>query len=230
VKRVIRVTIALGLIGLLATGCGSFFPKPRPDSSRIFVLFSPLEATQRQDSDHSGQISLGVGPVRLPGYLDRREIVTRVARDRFDLSENDRWAGPLDENLTHVLAQNLSVLLGSDRIIAYPWPIDKRPHYRVEIQVLRFESNSAREAELSARWAVIDETGKEAPNLKESRLARPAKENSTDGSVAALSETVADLSREIAKTVISVDGQREPESRSPSGSEGSGKDFSLRSK
>ena len=88
-----------------------------------------------------------------------------VGRNRFDLSENDRWAEPLDENLTHVLAQNLSVLLGSDRIIAYPWPIDQKPHYRVEIQVLRFESNSAGEAQLTARWTVIDETiySKEAP-------------------------------------------------------------------
>jgi len=63
---------------------------------------------------------------------------------------------------------------------------------------------------LSARWAVIDETGKKAPNLKESRLTRPAKEKSIDASVAALSETVGDLSREIAKTVIAVDQQREP--------------------
>ena len=75
----------------------------------------------------------------------------------------------------------------------------------MEIQVLHFEPNSAGEAQLSARWSVIDETGKEAPNLKESRLTRPAMEKSTDGSVAALSETVADLSREIAKTVIAID-------------------------
>ena len=209
-KRLNRVAIALGFMGLSLAGCGSFLPKPKPSSSRIFVLFSPLHAAERQDSDLAGQISLGVGPVRLPGYLDRREIVMRVAQNRFDLSENDRWAEPLDENLTRVLAQNLSVLLRTDRIVVYPWPMDKKPDYRVEIQVLRFEPNSAREAELSARWVVIDETGKEAPNLKESRLTRAAKEKSTDGAVAALSETVADLSREIAQTVIAVDRQREP--------------------
>ena len=209
-KRVTRVTIALGLMGLSLAACGSLLPKPNPNSSRIFVLFSPIEAAERQDLDPSGQISLGVGPVRLPGYLDRKEIVTRVAQNQFAVSENDRWAEPLDENLTHVLAQNLSILLGSDRIIAYPWPIDQKPHYRVEIQVLRFESDSAGEAQLSARWAVIDDTGKETPNLKASRLTRRAKEKSTDGSVAALSETVADLSREIAQTVVAVDRQREP--------------------
>jgi uncharacterized protein len=210
VKRVTGVTMALGLMGLSLAGCGSFLPKPKPDSSKIFVLFSPIEATERQNSDPSAQISLGVGPVRLPAYLDRREIVMRVAPSRFDLSENDRWAEPLDENLTHVLTQNLSILLGSDQIIPYPWPLDQKPHYRVEIQVLRFESNSAGEAQLSARWAVIDDTGKETPNLKASRLTRRAKEKSPDGSVAALSETVADLSREIAQTVIAVDRQREP--------------------
>ena len=209
-KRVIKLTIALGLIGLSLAGCSSFLPKPKPEPSKIFVLFSSIEATERQDSDPSRQISLGVGPVRLPAYLDRREIVMRVAPSRFDLSENDRWAEPLDENLTHVLTQNLSILLGSDQIIPYPWPLDQKPHYRVEIQVLRFESNSAGEAQLSARWAVIDDTGKEAPNLKASRLTRAAKEKSTDGAVAALSETVADLSREIAKTVTALDRQREP--------------------
>ena len=207
-KRVIRVMITLGLVGFSLAGCSSLLPKPKPDPSRIFVLFPDIEAAERQNPDPSGQISLGVGPVRLPAYLDRREIVMRVAQSRFDLSENDRWAEPLDENLTHVLTQNLSVLLGSDRIISYPWPLDLKPQYRVEIQVLRFESNSAGEGQLSARWAVIDETRKEAVNLKESRLTRPAKEKSTDGSVAALSEIVADLSREIATTVMTIDGQR----------------------
>jgi len=173
------------------------------------VLFSPLKATERQDLDRPGQISLGVGPVRLPAYLNRREIVTRVAENRFDVSENDRWAEPLDENFTHVLVQNLSVLLGSDRIITYPWPLDKRPRYRVEIAVFRFEVNSAGEAELTARWAIVDVTNKQEPRFKESRFTRMAKENSTDASVAALSETVADLSREIARNVIGADAQQE---------------------
>jgi len=99
-KPVIRATIALGLMGLSLAGCGSLFPKPSPNPSRIFVLFSPLQAAERQDLDRPGQISLGVGPVRLPGYLDRREIVMRATQSRFDLSENDRWAEPLETNFT----------------------------------------------------------------------------------------------------------------------------------
>jgi uncharacterized lipoprotein YmbA len=94
-------------MGLSLAGCGSLLPKPQPNSSGIYLLASPLKAVDRQDQSRSAQISLGVGPVRLPGYLDRREILTRVAQSRLDVSQNDRWGGPQDENFTHVPAQHL---------------------------------------------------------------------------------------------------------------------------
>jgi uncharacterized lipoprotein YmbA len=209
VKRVIRLITALALMGLSLAGCGSLLPKPQPNSSGIYLLASPLKAVDRQDQSRSIQISLGVGPVRLPGYLDRREILTRVTQSRLDVSQNDRWAEPLDENFTHVLAQNLSVLLGSDGVISYPWPIAKGPDYRVTVEVLQFECNSALEAQLSARWWVTDRNGTGALEPKESRLTRAATDRSTDASVAALSETVADLSRQIAQAVIALASQRE---------------------
>lgn len=207
-KRMLRASLAVGFMALFFAGCGSLFPKPVP--SRFFLLSSLSAADERKDLDRSGQISLGIGPLRFPGYLDREEIVTRIAQNRFEISDTDRWAEPLDENFTRVLAQNLSVLLRTDQIVAFPWPMNKKPNYRVEIEVFRFEANSAREAQLTARWTVIDESGKEPPNVKESRLAQAAKEKSTDAVVAALSETVADLSREIAETVIALNGQRQP--------------------
>ncbi len=207
-RRMLRASLAVGFMVLFFAGCGSLFPKPVP--SRFFVLSSLSPADEGKDLDHSGQISLGIGPVRLPGYLDRQEIVTRVAQNKLDLSENDRWAEPLDENFTRVLAQNLSVLLRTDRIVIYPWPLDKKPNYRVEIEVLRFESNAAQEAQLTARWTVINEGGPAPFNVKESRLVRPIKEKSTEASVAALSETVADLSREIVNVIVAADGQRKP--------------------
>jgi uncharacterized lipoprotein YmbA len=204
VKRSIAGAL-LGVLALSFAGCGGFFPKARP--SRLFAL-SPISQSEDDPGD-SKQISVGIGPIRLPGYLDRQEIMTRVAPNRFDALEYDRWAEPLDENFTQVLTQNLSVLLRTHRIVAFPWQPQDRPRYRVEVQVLRFEFNSRREAELSARWAIMDGTNKQEPRFKESRFTRTAKENSVDTSVAALSETVADLSREIARTIIGADAQQE---------------------
>jgi uncharacterized lipoprotein YmbA len=49
---------------------------------------------------------LGVGPVRLPAYLDRREIVTRAGPARLEVASVDHWAAPLDVLFTSVLAED----------------------------------------------------------------------------------------------------------------------------
>lgn len=199
-KRLI-ITALLGFVALSFTGCGSVFPKSSP--SRLFAL-SPVSQAEEDANDYR-PVSLGIGPIELPGYLDRQEIMVRVEPNRFDLFEYDRWAEPLDENFTRVLIQNLSILLRTHRIVAYPWSRDKKPCYRVGIQVLRFEINSLREAELIARWAIVNANSKEEIGFRESRFKQPAKEKLIGASVAALSETVADLSRQIAGTVMAID-------------------------
>ena len=137
----------------------------------------------------------------------------RVEPNRFEIFEYDRWAESLDENFTRVLMQNLSVLLRTDRIVGYPWPRDKKPCYRVGIQVLRFEANSFQEAELTARWTIVNANSNEEIGFRESRFKRPAKEKSMDASVAALSDTVADLSQEIAESLTAIDRQHESSCR-----------------
>lgn len=207
--RLTNIVTTLEFVALLIAGCGSF--SPRPDPSRFFTLSALPELEQvavKGSPVAGGKISLGIGPLKFPGYLDRQEFVIRTGENRFDVSENDRWAEPLDENFVRVLSQNLALLLRADRIALYPWPNGKKPSYQLAIEVLRFEVNSARDAQLWARWEVIDGSGKTPIGVKESRLKRPAKDRSTDAAVAALSETGADLSREIADAVQSIDGRK----------------------
>ena len=209
-NRLVNAAITLDLIGLLVSGCGSF--SPRPDPSRFFTL-TPLpqaEETATKRAADSVGISVGIGPIRFPEYLDRQEIVTRIGQNQIDVSENDRWAAPLEENFTRVLSQNLSALVPTQWINPYPWPIDKRPSYQVEIEVLRFEANAAGDVQLSARWVVLDANKKNSIHYRESRLSRRAKTKSTEASVAALSEALGDLSREIADAVSTIDGTRRP--------------------
>ena len=143
-----------------------------------------------------------------PGYLDRQEIVVRSGQNRFEVSEIDLWAEPLEENFSRVLSENLALLLNTDLIIVYPWSPANRPRYHVEIEVLRFEANSEHNGQLFARWSVLDGADKKVAVVKESRVIRNAQEKSTAGSVAALSEAVGDLSREIANAVSAIDGKR----------------------
>lgn len=202
-------SVTIGLLGLSLAGCGTF--SPRPDPSRFFTLSSlrQVEEASLKNSSKPEKMFLGIGPIKFPGYLDRHEIVVRSAQNRFEVSENDRWAESLQENFARILSQNLALLLNTDLITAYPWPPVNRPRYQVEIEVLRFEADNERNAQLFARWAVLDGGDKKIAVVKESRAVRNAKEKSTDGSVAALSEAVGDLSREIAETVSAIDRRRE---------------------
>jgi uncharacterized lipoprotein YmbA len=167
-----------------------------------------VEQASLKNSTRPDKMFLGIGPIKLPSYLDRQEIVVRSAQNRFDVSENDRWAEPLQENFSRVLSENLALLLDTDLIVIYPWSPANRPRYYVEIEVLRLEANSERNGQLFARWSVLDGVDKKVAIVKESRVIRNAKDKSADGSVAALSEAVGELSREIANAVSGIDGKQ----------------------
>lgn len=169
---------------------GAFFCSLLETCRKNFRITTPLR----------GQIALEASD-----YLDRQGIVTRVSPNRFAIAENDRWAEPLEENFSRVLARNLSILLQTDRIVAYPWVRSQQPTYQVQVEVLRFEPNAEQIVELWGRWSIIEGTNKTV-SVKETYLTRPTRDKSTEASVAALSETVADLSREIAGAIRNLEG------------------------
>jgi uncharacterized protein len=189
----------------IAAGCVSV------DSSRFFAV-APIPRTgeRTQNTGGTDALALAIGPIKFPGYLDRRGLVKRLSQNRFAVADNDLWAEPLDENFSRVLSENLSILLQTDRIIAYPWERNQRPTYQVQVEVLRFEPNVEQVVELWARWMILDDT-KKTIRLKESYFTQPAKDKSTEASVAALSETVADLSREISSALREIGGAKNAE-------------------
>jgi uncharacterized protein len=194
-----RLGVIILLVCFISAGC-SFF-EVKPDPSRFFALTSlPRTGQTAQDAAVTNQLALGIGPIKLPGYLDRQQMVTRISQNRFAVAENDRWAEPLDENFSRVLSQNLSILLQTDKIVAYPWVRSQQPTYQVQVEVLRFEPNAEQVVELWARWSIIDNT-KKTVSVKETYLTQPARDKSTEASVASMSELVSDLSKEIAAAI-----------------------------
>jgi len=202
-----RLLICL-LVCLIPAGCGSLGPKPDP--SRFFALASlPRTGERAQDAAGTNPLALGIGPIKFPGYLDRQEIVTRLSQNRFAVAKNDRWAEALEENFSRVLSQNLSILLQTDRIVAFPWERNQRPTFQVQVEVLRFDPNAEHIAELWARWIVLDDA-KKSLVVKESYLSQQARDKSTEGSVAAMSEVVSGLSKEIAAAIRGIGGKKGP--------------------
>jgi uncharacterized protein len=200
---------------LLASGCSLL--APAPDRSRFFTLAVAPEAEvqaepaseaeaqageaerPREASDATAGITYGLGPVTLPAYLDRREVATRVSPTELTYSPTDCWAQPLAANVSSVLLQDLSDLLGTrDRVVAYPWGTAVKVDYQIEVALLRFERDPAGTGHLAAHWSIKDlDDGRELA-VKETVLVRPGAPDDTPATAAALSGALRALSAEIA--------------------------------
>ncbi|HSH76419.1 MAG TPA: PqiC family protein, partial [Longimicrobiales bacterium] len=111
---------------------------PRSDPSAFFLLSSP----PAEAAGAPLAVSIGVGPLTLPGYLDRPQIVVRLSEDEIRLAESDRWGEPLAGNLVRTVEENLAKLLPGSSYVDYPWYPADAPDYAVEIEVRRFEADA----------------------------------------------------------------------------------------
>jgi uncharacterized lipoprotein YmbA len=193
----------LGLAFICLTAC-VHVGQQQKDPWRLFTVNPLPEAEQAKTSSSSqgaAQPAIGVGPIYLSGYLDQDQIVTRISQNRLILSENARWAEPLADNIAHVMAQNLSLLLQANQVTAHPWPGQQRPTYQLAIEVLRFETDTAGTASFAARWVLRDVATRQTIAEKEVRLTAPAAGSSTEQSVASLSKALGDFSVGIAAVI-----------------------------
>jgi uncharacterized lipoprotein YmbA len=86
-------------------------------------------------------------------------------------------------------------------VSVYPWPTQIEVDLMVEIAVIRFEGDTDGEVSLVARWRLIRADGSEALPLQGSSYADSAADRSTEAMVAAMSRTLAAMSRDIAAAI-----------------------------
>src|SRR5258708_8387071 len=162
-KTAMNHKMKLNRFGACAIVAGCSVLSPKPDRSEFFIL-SPVSdsagmATKPASTSPDSQLTVGVGPVDFPDYLRRLPVVTRVAPNRIDLSDERRWAEPLDKNFVRVLSENLAVLLDTQRIEKYPWSLRTKVDYQVEIDIQRFETTSDGQTQLIASWLIRKSPG-----------------------------------------------------------------------
>ncbi len=178
---------------LLLAGCARTAPVS-------YYQLSALEAARNVPATaEAGTRVIGIGPVRLPEYLDRPQLVTRLTPNRLQLADSHRWAEPLSENIPRVLGENLSALLGADRILLHPWPSSRTTDYQLLVEVLHFENESDGAARLVVRWSVKGRDGRIVLPERRSSHRIPATAQDQERLVAALNEALGSFCREIAQ-------------------------------
>ena len=187
------LSLLVSLVGL--AGClGGASPPSR------FYLLSPLPTPEAGAAAATG-LAIGVGPVAIPDYLNRGQIVTWAGENQLALAEFDRWAEPLQKNLSRVLVLNLSTLLSTDRVALHPWNRSTPMDYQVIVDVGRFEAGTDGKASLLARWSIIDGIDREILRMRKSSFSEPIDADGYEATVASMSRVVGALSREIAEAI-----------------------------
>jgi hypothetical protein len=184
-------------IAVLFAGCRSSAPPVE------FYTLSPTdETTEKANIAGADQtISIGVGPVEIPNILDRPQIVTRIGPNKLKIDEFHRWAGRLEEDFARVLAQNISVLLATDQVAVYPWATGFKPHYRIALDIRYFEGQLGENVVLDVVWRVSGQESGKIQAVKTSVIKEPLSAADYEALVAAKSQAIAQLSREIAQEI-----------------------------
>jgi uncharacterized protein len=193
--RKFRLALLFFFGAMLVGACASTSPPMR------FFLLSPLE-TRASAAPSLGETRVVVGPLQLPGYLDRPQLVVRQQDGQLSLREFDRWAEPLDEHLTRTVTANLVNLTGSPRIVAWPLPGRVSADLRILGRVIRFDTDSTGLAVLEVQWSITDRSGEPLLPVRIDTYRAQASGTEPAALVAALSDALAQFSRQLAESLL----------------------------
>jgi uncharacterized lipoprotein YmbA len=189
-----RSLLAGCLLPALLCACAATQP------TRFYTLTTATEPTVASRTDKG--LVVGLGPVTLPPYLDRPDIVTRQGANQMRLPDVYRWSEPLQPLMTRIMGEDLYALLGANDVIPLPQRGDLRLDRAIEVDVGRFDATQAGEVTLDARWRIYGGDEQRLITSGRSILTEPsAPVPDYDAIVAAMSKVVGRLSQEIATAV-----------------------------
>lgn len=195
-KLVRRCGVALSVALVLALSGCTLTPPTR------FYTLSGVATPPSPAGIGAGQ-TIGVGPVTLPDYLDRPQVVTRSSANTVTIADFDSWVAPLTSLFQRVLVENLSLLLGTDDLVSLPQRRAVRLAYQVEVDVNRFDADATGRAVLDARWYVYGQDGDQLVQSGRSTITETvARAGDYEAIAAAMSRALGVMSEAIAGAIL----------------------------
>jgi uncharacterized protein len=189
--------VVLWILGMLIASCVS------TPESRFFTLNATMN-----HAVESSRLSVVVGPVSVPAAVDRPQIVVTTGPNQVRVDDFNRWASPLQSNISRVVADNLGSILGTPRVTVFPQTSSANADYQAAVEVQSFGSALGEAATLDAVWTVRRvKDGKRQTGRTTVR--ESAAEKGYEALAAAHSRAAARLSQDIAGAVRALDGSKE---------------------
>ncbi len=188
------VVCTLGLLVVILCGCAS------SPSSKFYQLSAMNAPASEMHSSNQDVMVVVIGPLRIPDYLDRPQIVTRSGKNKLHLSEFDRWAGSLENDIIRVLVEDVSAQLPPKRFFVIRWAplLQTRlsAAYKVELIIERFDGALGGLVSLKAQWGIFSPE-KGLLMKRESQIDEEVRGKDYDSVVDAMSRAIGRLSKEI---------------------------------
>lgn len=146
--------LMVNLFLVLACSCATSPP------ARFYVLGT--EAPGDPPKGEARCIILGLGPIEIPSYLDRPEVVVRVGSYEVRPLDFHRWGEPLVQGISRVIADAVSKSLCVERVEHYPWKSYLSVDFQVALRVRRFEATIGERVQLVLEWVLYGQDPKKA--------------------------------------------------------------------
>ncbi len=134
---------------VLVAGCST-----SPNSRRY--VFAPGEGwrTVAVRDVATSDYEVRFAPVRMPAYLERPQIVTRLNDAEIKIDQFHRWGIPLDVIIAEVLGASIGREVPKAYVDVKPSRSTSYEGYHVVIDVVRLDGFLGGEVELIAQWRV----------------------------------------------------------------------------
>jgi uncharacterized lipoprotein YmbA len=149
-------------------------------------------------------LSVLVGPVSIPAIVDLPQIVVSTGPNQVTLNEFERWASPLQNNISRVVAENLVAALGTPDVSLFQQSLNASADYRVAIEVQSFESAPGDAATLNAVW-IVRRTKDGKAQTGRTTVHEPTLQAGYDALAAAHSRALGRMSQDIANAIRALD-------------------------
>jgi uncharacterized lipoprotein YmbA len=131
---------------LLLSSCGVLTPVKDVSESH---LLDPAIPARSVTGSHP---VVAIARPSLPGYLDRRQFVSRAGDGRVTMNPNQLWAEPLDAGISRVTAANLGRLKNSLNVLPVESFVAMEYESLVEIRISCFETDADGSLVLECTW------------------------------------------------------------------------------
>jgi len=198
-KQLYIIVLMAGALLFFLSGCLGPI-KSRP--TRFYVLTSLYsEKSKPAPVADLQNVSIGVGPVRITGKLDRPQIVTEAGGNEIRLSDYAEWGDTLGAGFARVLAENLAYLLKTENVAIFPWLQATQTDYQVTVDVTDFIGTPGGDVTLRGWWTIFGENGRAELLKRYTMINEPVAGDDIAAMVQTLSRTVEVLSRQIAEAI-----------------------------